>query len=338
MGVGRFLCVALPFALTAASLVAIMITMLAGITDKSLYMLDVDVKNMSISTSALINFSKVVKREPEPVAIPGVSDLTVAGLSPNYGTNITAKTLDLADSYRISLWNYCRTTGTNTTCTKAKFDWASGAANITEINQTLQTATSYSNVTIPKDIKAAITTFQHVNKWTGVVYIIAIILTVLELIFGVVAIFSRIGSCCTYIMSGFSTTAIICASIMATAESSIATGAIKTVAKIYGVQAHMNTRFLATTWIAVAFSIASGFFWLFTICCCAAEHKKNRRSHGGDREKLIPTGAYQRVQDPEHHGQQSGVYAPHSVPMQHFKPQQQRTGNGAYEPYSHTAI
>jgi len=134
---------------------------------------------------------------------------------------------------------------------------------------------------------------------------------------------------------------------MATVQSSVVIAAIDSTAKAYGVKGSINTSFLATTWLAVAFSIAAGLFWSFTMCCCASEHNKNprnRRSRGDDSEKLIPTGAYQPIQDPHafnntaYVGQQHGVYnAPgqeYGVPMHNVKT---RAG-GAYEPYSHTAI
>ena len=89
---------------------------------------------------------------------------------------------------------------------------------------------------------------------------------------------------------------------------------------------------------------------MLTICCCAADHSGNskRKSRGvDDHEKLIPTGAYQRVDDNQHFnqgyaGQQHGIYNPqqnteYGVPMHNVKPMA-RGGNGAYEPYSHTAI
>ncbi|KAF4630374.1 hypothetical protein G7Y89_g7759 [Cudoniella acicularis] len=330
MGVGRFICVALPFILTGASLVAMMVAMLAGVTDKSLDMFDVQTKDLSISSSDLLGIEKLVTRFN-----PNLDTLTTQAIAPN-AVNITASTLELADSYKVSLWAYCRTTGTNTTCTKAKFNWAASAANTTQIEQLARTAINYNNVTIPKDITDALNTFIAVNRWTEVVYIIAIILTVLEIVVGLTGFCSRIGSCFTYILSGLSSTAIFAASTMATAESAIAVGSIKATAKAYGMDASLNTRFLATTWLATAFSLAAGFFWLFTVCCCAAEHKqRTRRVRGGDAEKLIPVGAYQRVDDPHHHNQ--GHAGGYNVPMQNVRPQQRGHG-GAYEPYSHTAI
>ncbi|APA08766.1 hypothetical protein sscle_04g035360 [Sclerotinia sclerotiorum 1980 UF-70] len=337
MGFGRFLCVGLPFGLTLASLICLLIASLAGVTDKSLDLFQVNTTNLSISSSTLLSLEHSFRKR-------GLGDLTVAALTPENiesviasktGTasavNITAKDLGLADSYKISLWSYCAVTGKNTTCTKAKFNWAATALNTSSID-TLTSATG-TNATLPHEVESALKTFVVVSKWTQVVYIIALIATAAELFLGLFAMCSRAASCITYFVSGFSTTAVIAASIMATVLSSVTVGAIKSSAKAYGIGAHIDTHFLAVTWLAVVLSIASSFFWVFTICCCASNNnssKKNRRSLN-DHEKLIPTKtAYQKIDTPEtgYVGQQHGIY--------HQQPQPTRTG--AYEPYSHGAI
>jgi len=341
MGIGRFACVALPFGLTVASLICIMVAMLAGITNHDLSMFDVDTKNFSISANSLKNFVDVAKRDP---LLAHPSDLITAAQGPSSSiedyiqsrTNITAKVLGLADTYKVSLWNYCGTySDGKTNCTKAKFDWASSATNVSDLEANAEYFTPGANVTLPKEMKGALKTFSVVTKWTEVVYIIAIILAAVELILGVFAICSRVGSCVTWIIAGLATTAVAIASIMATVESSIVVGALKTTANAYGVKAHLNTSFLATTWLAVAFSLAAGLFWSFSMCCCAADHHKSNRKSLGDHEKLIPTGQYQRVGEPhgQPYGQQRiGVFNTGGVPAP------QRGHNGAYEPYSHTNI
>lgn len=343
MGVGRFACVVLPFGLTLASLICILIAMLAGITNKNLDMFDVNTANMSISTKDLTNFENLVKRSALPDT--PLSYLTTAAQGPAKtlaeayatGTNLTAKDLGLADSYKVSLWNYCTVNGTEKNCTKGKFDWATAATNITRLEETANAATGATNLTLPKTLKDSLKTFAVVTKWTEVVYIIAIITAAVNLVVGIFAFFSRAGSCLTWIVSGIATAAILIASLMATIESSIVVAAVKSTAKAYNVKATLNTSFLATTWLAVAFSIGAGLFWAFSICCCASDHHKNSRRSVGDHEKLIPgNSAYQRVDDPNHYnnGQQTGVFNTGSVPLHNVQPQR---GN-AYEPYSHGAI
>jgi len=342
--------------------------MLAGISNKSLDMFEIKTQNLSISSSSLSNLVDLTKRSPIPgdslsaLTIAGqspnpstpsdsLSALTIAGQSPNPGSsdNITASALGLADSYKVSLWNYCATTGSNTNCTKAKFDWAATTLNTSTVEATASSLTG-TTVRLPSELRAALKTFKTFSKWTEVVYIMAFFTCVAELFLGLFGFCSRAGSCLTFIISGVSTLTIIIASIMATVQSSLVIAAVKASARSYGVKGSINTSYLATTWLAAAFSVGAGMFWMLTICCCAADHSGNskRKSRGADdHEKLIPTGAYQRVDDNNHFnqgyaGQQHGIYNPqqsteYGVPMHNVKPMA-RGGNGAYEPYSHTAI
>ncbi|CAG8960452.1 hypothetical protein HYFRA_00008171 [Hymenoscyphus fraxineus] len=326
MGVGRFMCVALPAALTTASLVCIMIAMLAGITNKSLDMFELETKNLSVSTSTLLNIVDLASNRG-----PGLGAQTVAAQGPTPG-NITAAALGLADSYKVNLWNYCKTNGTETNCTDSKFNWAEEATNVTEMREQVRIMTNYNNASLPQELKGALKTFQKVHKWTSVVYIIAIISAAITLFFGIFAIFSQGASCLTYLVSGVASTSVFIASLMATIESSVVVSAIKGVEKSYNVKAHLNTSWLATTWLAVAFSLGAGMFWLASVCCCGtSSSKKNRRS--GDNEKLIPTGQYHRVDDNTAYNNGAGAFA--SGGMQ---PKPVAYKNGAYEPYSHAAI
>jgi hypothetical protein len=316
--------------------------MLAGIANKNLDMFEIKTQNLSISSNSLENLaSEIFKRDAH------ITELTVTALNNHStsvldGNNITAADLGLADNYKVSLWNYCSQTGSNVNCTSAKFNWAASALNTTAIDAMLNANSAGVNVTLPEELTSSLKTFIVVSKWTQVVYIIAFVTCAIELFFGIFAICSRAGSCLTFLISGLSTITILAASILATVQSSVVTGSVDASAKAYGVKASINTSFLATTWLAVVFSIASGVFWMFTICCCAADHRKNnRRSRGGDQEKLIPTGAYQRVNDPaEYHSgygqQQQGVYAhgaqqpEYGVPTYNVKP---AMGNAHLEPY-----
>jgi len=322
MGFGRFVCVAVPFGLTIASLICILIVMLNGITSHNLEMFQVQTKNLSISSSSLKNFeNEITKRD--------LGHLTTAALNgalPDAGTNFTASALGLAESYKVYMWNYCSTTGSNTTCSKAKFDWAHSALNTTAINQQAQASTGQ-NVTLPKDVTNALKTYATVSKWTQVVYIIAFLITVAELIVGLFGFCSRAGSCITYIVSGLATTAILTASGMATASSAVVVAAVQSTTKAYGVKAYIQTGFLSVTWLAVAFSIGAGLFWLFSMCCCKSEHRSSNKKNN---EKFAPNGSYQPLHDPNtaYQGQAQGTTFNHQKP----------TYGAGYEPYSHAAV
>lgn len=383
MGAGRFACVALPLALTIASIVCLLVAMLGGVVDKNLGLFEIETKNLSMSTSQVENLiNTVTRRSPFDIsditpdvlenlsveqiaqklkdsgvagadaiatkvkaeganAITGlVADAKASGAAAvdNLGATINAKSLGLADYYRVSLWGYCSWTDGTRKCTDAKFDWASKEFN----SSSYKTITSAegTTVTLPSEITTALKTFGHVSKWTQVVYIIAILSAAVELVFGIFAICSRIGSCCTSIICAIATTAIIGASILATVQASVVVGAVKASAKIYGVEGSISTKYLGFTWAAAAFSLGAGLFWLFTTCCCGSDSKSSKGKSGwgkrsskhNDSEKLIPGTArgYQRVGD-DH----STSYAPQSgLPMHNVQPQRAN----AYEPYSHSRV
>lgn len=338
MGVGRVICVALPFGLTLASLICILIAMLSGATSHNLDMFEVNTKNMSISSSSLANLvSEVTKRDASPSG-NSLSALTIAGLEPNTGsatsTNFTASSFGLADSYKVFLWNYCAITGTNTTCTKAKFNWAASSLNVTALNakaSAVSEAAAGTNATLPKDITSALKSYIAVSKWTQVVYIIALLFTALTLLTGLFGFCSRAGSCITYLLSGLATTSLLAASLMATLSSAVVVAAVKTSAKAYGVTASLQRPFLSVTWLAVAFSIGSGIFWLASICCCKPEHRSSKRQS----EKFGPS-AYTPIHgETAYNGQpqQQGL-AYGGQQQQHMKP----TRGAGYEPYSHANV
>ena len=331
MGAGRFVCVAVPYALTIASLVCILITMLSGITNKNLNMFEIDASKMSISSSDLQNLANSVKKDKRDLNL-GAGALTNAALNgvSTGAVNFTAANFNLANSYKVYMWNYCyHSNSTYGDCTKGKFDWANDAINITYMNEkasAVSMGASGKNATLPRTVTDALKVYVKVSKWTQVVYLIALLFSVLTLITGLFGFCSRGGSCVTYIVSALATISIICASAMSTAASAIVVAAIQTTAKVYGVRAKMMTGFLSLTWIACAFSVGAGLFWMFSICCCKSESRGNKRNS----EKFAPS-AYQPINDPNtgYHPQTTGVY----------NPQAHKPANGAgYEPYSHSAV
>jgi hypothetical protein len=338
MGFGRFVCVALPFCLTLASLICILIVMVSGMSSHNLDMFEVNTKNLSISSSSLQNLAnELKKRDANPgnelshltsEALESVGSAINGAIS---GQNFTASELGLADSYKVFMWNYCSYNGTSSNCTKAAYNWAASSLNTTALNEkaaAISLAATGVNATFPKDITGALKTYIAVSRWTQIVYIIAFILCVLTLVVGLFGFCSRIGSCFTYFISGIATTSIIIASVMATVSSAVVVAAVNSSAKAYKVTAKLNTSFLSVTWIAVAFSIGAGLFWLFSVCCCKSEHHNNKRQ----TEKFGPT-SYTPLHEnnTSYPGQQQGVA---------YNQNNMRTApaGAAYEPYSHANV
>jgi hypothetical protein len=152
-----------------------------------------------------------------------------------------------------------------------KFDWAANATALTT-NLTNIANANGANFT-DSTITNAVKTFDIVVKWTEVVYIIAGLLAAIELMVGIFAFRSRIGSCCTFIVSGFFTAAIIAAAALSTFTSTVVVGAAKALEK-YNASAAYNTSFLAISWLAVMFPLVAGLLWLFSICCCAPSRRR----------------------------------------------------------------
>ncbi|KAI1314169.1 SUR7 protein [Xylaria venustula] len=174
MGVGRYFCVALPFILTVASIIAALIVGLTGVSSNDLYLFRIDVTNLSINVAQLSDFvnnasslvsdtsldnltdevkqdvsdkvDDIVSRSPiqfnpsifsaRDSVTDEASDLLNSLGDSSSGENITASTLGLANKYDFTLWGYCVLPQNGTkNCTKAEFDWATHKLNLTWLEQ-----------------------------------------------------------------------------------------------------------------------------------------------------------------------------------------------------------
>ena len=122
----------------------------------------------------------------------------------------------------------------------------------------------------------------------------------------------------------------VAASATASVLFGVLVGAIQTGLKPFEIKATMGGRMFAITWLAAAFSLAGGFFWLFSVCCCSGRspysHDDRKGRRGIIAEKAPYT--YERVASP--YGPQTGAPAGSSVPLHNMPPQE-----SAYEPYRH---
>ncbi|KAJ4414825.1 hypothetical protein N0V85_002979 [Neurospora sp. IMI 360204] len=335
MGVGRVVCVALPFLLTVASLIALLVGGLAGVADKSLYMFDVNLTNFSISladASNLLNLNESAIRDAGVQQIFGRDD---GGI-----TNLTAPLLGFYDVYQISLWGYCYTAHNGThECTKAKFNWAQDALNGTQHDINSLLTLTGQNITLPKEVDDAFKTYVKASKWAQIVFLIALVALVGEIVFGIFANCSRVVSCLTWLIAGIAAVAVCGFAALATGISVIVVGAVETVAGKYSAEGEFNKRFMVAIWVAAAFALASAFFWMFTICCCAPKtggsSRSSRRSVGMENEKLIgspyqPVGGFHGA-----NGNSQGFGGGYPSQQQQYA---KRDTTMAYEPYSHQRV
>ncbi|KYK54710.1 integral membrane protein [Drechmeria coniospora] len=326
MAVGRFLCVALPLILTVASIVALLVATLSGVAHGSMYMFRINVANLTIN----------------PANVGSVASRLGINLKPRADAqtgNITAGNLGLADVYDVNLWGYCSTSKDGKReCTKAQFDWASSKLNTTWI-ETFGSAAG-ANITLPTEIKNSLTAFRTVTKWTEVAFIVALVALGVALLSGLFATCSRGMSCLTWLVASVAAVLVGLAAGLATAMAAIVIGAVEGTARFYGVGASFDRRFLASVWIATAFAMAAGFFWIFTICCCKPERRD--RSSRADKhaagEKTFPSKGYAPLTSD--HEMRGAYYNPHQQ-SQPSQPPRYPSGTGrsdlAYEPYSHRA-
>lgn len=362
MGVGRFVCVAMPLALTIASIIAFLYATLAGVAHNNLYMFSVDVSEMSIDPDSVKGIAK-------DLGVPvRVRDVLKTG-------NITAADLDLADVYEVNLWGYCTKRDGERECIGASFDWASKRLNTSYLDDF--GAVAGVKIDLPEEVDGALTTFRTVTKFTEIAFIGALVGLGLELIIGVFSNFSRGISCLTWLVACVTLVLVFAAAGLSTGMAAIVVGTVKTTAKIYGVDGSINTQWLVTVWIGAGFALASTLFWIFTICCCKPSRKDKVRfrdsAYHNDGEKLLPQRGYANLNDnhemtgfrnsvtqahstspyqqtsqyhqPQHqqYYQPSGYQQPPEYSHDYLGGQQQRypADNGrsdlAYEPYSHRA-
>lgn len=326
MGVGRFFCVALPFALTVGSIIFLLVGALAGVADKSLYLFRLDVSDLSIDPASVDSI------------IDNISSRDLHDRAAKT-TNITAADLGLAKVYDIGLWGYCYTDQKNKRhCTKAKFDWANDALNTSYIEHFGSAAGV--EIDLPEEIENALKAFRHVTKWTEVAYIVAFIALAVEIVLGIFANCSTLVSCCTWIIAGIATTLVGCAAGLSTAMAAVVVGAVEASAKYYGVSGKINTTFLSVVWISFALALGASMFWVFTICCCKPEHRSsNRKNRRSDGEKLLPSGGGYAPLGNDHEMTSGNYYNQNQSKSQYGAPRYPSGARSdlAYEPYSHRA-
>lgn len=392
MSFGRIVCVFVPFALTIASIITLLVACLAGVASKDIYSFQLNTTDFSMSVSDVSSllsrseplpmferdsagsaiesaasslessagtattdlkndFSDLIKTASAALAsATSTSDAVSAISNAVSGQNITASDLGLADSYYVSLWNYCsHSNNGTTTCSKSKFDWASNATKTFESKfEDIVDATG-ANATLPTALKDGMKTFATVSKWTEICFIISFIFLGATIIFGIFANCTRFFSICATLVAVVAALAVIASASLATGSAAVVVGLADGSAKKYGVTASFNKHFLINVWLAAAFIIVAVLFWTFSICCCAPDHhKRNRRSGGNNHaENAMPVtqagGAtagrgYQRLADPEvpamssaysgagyGQGETGYSYNNHAAP------------GSSYEPYKHTA-
>ncbi|KOS18938.1 hypothetical protein ESCO_000262 [Escovopsis weberi] len=341
MGVGRFVCVALPLILTGLSIVTLLYATLSGVSHENLDLFRLNTTGLSISPADAGNIAdKVLGLRGGDLHLLGLRDAADLHLRdaadssssspPAKTSNITAADLGLADLYDVTLWGFCSSDahGAARVCSPHQFDWAAkqlSASNLTTAGGV--------PVQLPKSVRDALAAFRAVTRWAEVVFVAALLALGVQLAVGLFANLSRAVSCLVWLVSLVAAALVCAAAALATTLALIVVGAVDSTAKFYGVRASFDSRMLAVVWIAAAFAIAASLFWVLTVCCCKPEHHRSKRSRAANRasdaEKLLPTAfpASHRYAPIDEH-QQGNVMSTAYVP-------DHNRSDLAYEPYSH---
>lgn len=112
----------------------------------------------------------------------------------------------LKDVYYIYMWNHCTGTKSGTNGSTVTIDYCSPRKAqyyfnpITEWGLNGTVAQQY----VPKAVNSALSAYQKGAQWMFIAYSVAFWTTVATIIVGIFAIFSRVGSFCTSLVSGVS--------------------------------------------------------------------------------------------------------------------------------------
>ncbi|EAS29293.3 uncharacterized protein CIMG_08039 [Coccidioides immitis RS] len=303
---GRVACIFTPYLLSIAALVCLVLVALGATRPSdplnSIYFLKADLKDIKLD-------SLDIDSRLAPLAL-GLQQADGAG--------------KLHDYYIIGLWNHCYKDGEDGDykCTEKEPNYWFDPVEVWGLGDD---ARDY----FPKALSKGLSAYRKVAHWLFVAYIIALASSVVQLVLGISAVFSRWGSLVTTIFATISTLFTILASITASALYGILAGAINGGLKPFNIKASLGGRMFAITWLATLFAVAGGVFWLFSVCCCSGrspyDHRDRKARRGMVAEKTPYT--YERVASP-YGGHNMGASA---TPLNPMTPAQ---GSG-FEPYRH---
>ena len=332
---GRFACIFTPMALTIASLVCLVIVGLGGSKkDNSAY------NNLYFFRA---NTSDITV-DPGDLNLPS-NPLTDGIL--NETTDVAKKALNITDFYHISLWNYCSgdfgknssggTVDHVTYCSPHETEFWFDPVKVWGLNNT--------NIDkfFSKELRDGLNTYKTVAKWMSIAYIVALVTTIVEILVGFLALFSRLGSVATTIMSSISSFFVVAFALTATILYATLTGTFNHALTKYNIHGKLGHNIYVATWLAVVFSLASGLFWLFSSCCCSGRSDRIKGyGDGPSRRKFRDQQGpyqYERVESPLRGG--LGYVAPQRSPgyqapsANHGMPLDNVQRGTAYEPYRH---
>ena len=320
---GRFACIFTPMAMTIFSLVCLIIVATGG-TNK-----DSSVTNGIYFFRANTSDINIAPSLQDTLNLP---DNSLTDALFNQTTDAATKALGIYDFYHVALWNYCagsykkNSTGgweeDVTYCSDRKKEFWFNPVDVWHLNNTV--TDKYFSTALKDGLKA----YKTVAKWMYVAYIVATIATAAEILVGITALFSRVGSLATTIVSTVSSIFVIGFALTATILYASLTGAFNTALKDYHIHGSMGKTIYVWAWLAVVSSWGAGLFWMFSSCCCSG---RSDRIKGYNQDKHSGT-QYQRMPSPMPPYQPNYQSQEHGVALNNMGGK-----NTAYEPFRNVA-
>ncbi|KAF2402977.1 hypothetical protein EJ06DRAFT_506095 [Trichodelitschia bisporula] len=336
---GRFACIFVPMALTLASLICIVVIFLGG-QNKG----DANLRSLWYFKADFTAFKNNITDDRSQIG---------KLLGNKIGTTALGDALKqafhdqkLADEYYIYLWNYCTGSHSNGTigaekltyCSPRQSRFAFDPLAVWGLNGTVASSV------VPDDVKKGLAAYTKASTWMFVVYVVALIATIVNVFTGVFAIFSRWGSCVTSIAASVASLFTFLAALTSTILFSTLVGTLNTALKDYDIHMTVGTRMLALDWIAFAFSFGAGLFWTISTCCCSGKSDRKSGKSGkksaaekGESVGLMPafgsgSRGYQPLEGNGAHGTPQQGYAMGAMPGGSSPYKGRET---AYEPFRH---
>ncbi|KAI4183278.1 MAG: hypothetical protein LQ346_006383 [Caloplaca aetnensis] len=317
---GRFACIFTPMAMTIASLICLVIVGLGG-TNKNNSNLN-NLYFFRANTTDIVVTAEEVNLGNNPLA---------DAILQNKGATAAVKeVIGVKDFYHVSLWNYCAGDFDNgadkvTYCSPRQNEFWFNPVDVWGMNRT------GIDQLFSKELRDGLNAYRVAAKWMFIAYIVAVVTTIVEILVGFFALFSRLGSLATTIVSTISSLFLFAFALTATILYSVLAGSFNSALKKYNIHGHLGKNMYVVVWLAVAFSLGAGLFWLFSSCCCSGRSNKIKYGDASGRK-----GAYERVDSPYGHREGPvnfqtgpGYQAPHhGVPLSNVGQK-----NTAYEPY-----
>ncbi|KAI1926554.1 hypothetical protein LOZ58_003221 [Ophidiomyces ophidiicola] len=237
------------------------------------------------------------------------------------GLQLAKSSNKLREEYIVGLYNHCsgNVDGSNYQCSERKSKYWFDPVEVWGLGDTVK---NY----YPKGLADGLNAYKKVAKWLFIAYAISIAASVVQLLVGISAIFSRWGSFATTIFAAATALCTIAASVTASALYSIVSGAVTVGLEPFNISASMGARMFAITWLASLFAFSGCVFWMCSVCCCSGRSPydhKTKSKDGIDAEKA--PYSYERVSSPYTGNNMGGS----SVPLNPMPP----SHGPAYEPY-----